>query len=395
MKILHCFLAFILSSLSLYASDVSTASSPRVSLSVPLDYQVVQRSKRSEVKLIVAGTIVPVIRNGTLSLDAVEARLTGKSTTGDLPGNWQPLPFDPRVAAFRGELLVPSGGWYRLEVRALERGTEVSTAAVEHVGIGEVFIVAGQSNAANYGEERQTTRTRLVSAFDGTAWQVADDPQPGAGGTKGSFMPAFGDALAERLQVPIGIVAVGIGSTSVREWLPSGTRIANLPPLTRNVVTVGPDQWEPMGKIFNDFTTRMKLFGPQGFRAVLWHQGESDGNQNPPDRSLGGSLYRQYLEQLILDSRKETGWNIPWFVAQASSHGAKDSSSAEIRAAQKALWDAGTALAGPDTDALAGDLRERSGQGVHFSGKGLREHGRLWAEKVGPWVEHQLATTNP
>jgi hypothetical protein len=190
-------------------------------------------------------------------------------------------------------------------------------------------------------------------------------------------------------------VATGIGSTSVREWLPPGTRIANLPPLTRNVVTVGPDQWEPMGKIFDDFTARMKTFGPKGFRAVLWHQGESDGNQNPPDRSLGGSLYRQYLEQLILDSRKETGWSIPWFVAQASSHGPKDSSSAEIRDAQKALWDAGIALPGPDTDTLTGDLREKNGQGVHFSGKGLREHGRLWAEKVGPWVEHQLASTNP
>ena len=52
----------------------------------------------------------------------------------------------------------------------------------------------------------------------------------------------------------------------------------------------------------------------------------------------------------------------------------------------------GIALEGPDSDGLKGDLRERGGQGVHFSRKGLREHGGKWAEKVGPWVERQLRT---
>jgi hypothetical protein len=201
--------------------------------------------------------------------------------------------------------------------------------------------------------------------------------------------------MAQRLHVPIGIVATGIGSTSVREWLPAGTRISRLPTLTRNVVTVGPGQWEAAGKIFTDFTARMKSFGPHGFRAVLWHQGESDASQTPPDRTLPGDLYRQDLEQLIRDSRKEIGWEAPWFVAQVSSHGPSDSSSPDIRAAQKALWDAGVALEGPDTDALTGDLREKNGKGVHLSGKGLREHGRLWAAKVAPWLERQLGQPSP
>ena len=64
----------------------------------------------------------------------------------------------------------------------------------------------------------------------------------------------------------------------------------------------------------------------------------------------------------------------------------------DIRAAQKSLWDAGIALEGPDTDALKGELREQNGQGVHFSGKGLREHAARWAEKVSPWLEAQLST---
>jgi hypothetical protein len=53
--------------------------------------------------------------------------------------------------------------------------------------------------------------------------------------------------------------------------------------------------------------------------------------------------------------------------------------------AQKSLWTDGIALEGPDSDALKGDLRD----GVHFSGKGLREHGKCWADKVAPWLEKQ------
>ena len=34
-----------------------------------------------------------------------------------------------------------------------------------------------------------------------------------------------------------------------------------------------------------------------------------------------------------------------------------------------------------------GELRDSGGSGVHFSGKGLREHGWLWAELVGDWLE--------
>ncbi len=371
-----------------WAADIELSSTSELIIQSPLDYQVIQRENRTEGKLVVAGTI-RLRAKGTLP-DALEVRLIGRSATGDLPGNWQPLSFGSGNPSFRSEINIPAGGWYHLEVRALRQGVEMAAASVGHVGMGEVFVIAGQSNSANYGEERQTTQTRLVAAFDGTGWQLANDPQPGAGGTRGSFMPAFGDAMAMRLGVPIGIVAMGIGSTSVREWLPPGTRLARLPTITRNVITNSAGQWEAAGKIFTKFTDRMKQLGPRGFRAVLWHQGESDAKQADPERTLPGDLYRQSLEQLIRATRKEAGWEIPWFVAQVSYHSPDDPGSPDLRAGQKALWDAGIALEGPDTDTLTGDLREKGGLGVHLSAKGLREHGRLWAEKVGPWVEERI-----
>lgn len=371
-------------------AQTPAAGRVHINLSSPVDYQVVQRADRSEGKLIIAGSIVSEGKSGLLP-QILQARLTGKSAAGDLPGLWQELPFDPQVSAFRGSLKVPAGGWYRLEIRALWTNDVIAaTADVDHVGVGDVFVIAGQSNSANYGEQRQTNVTGLVAAYSGTNWQMAADPEPGAGGTKGSFMALFGDAMVNQFHVPIGIVAMGIGSTSVREWLPAGTRLSNLPPLTRNVVTVGPGEWESAGIIFSNFTARMKSFGPQGFRAVLWHQGESDGKQANPARSLPGDLYHQDIKQLILDSRQVLGWDAPWFVAQVSYHNINDVSSPDIRAAQKALWDEGIALAGPDTDTLTGLMREKHGAGIHLSDQGLHEHARLWAKKVGPWLEQQL-----
>ena len=74
-----------------------------------------------------------------------------------------------------------------------------------------------------------------------------------------------------------------------------------------------------------------------------------------------------------------------------SYHVPGDEASPDIRAAQASLWQPGLAHAGPDSDALKGELRERGGQGVHFSGPGLREHAAKWVEQVAPWLENRLA----
>ena len=132
---------------------------------------------------------------------------------------------------------------------------------------------------------------------------------------------------------------------------------------------------------------RLEALGPHGCRAVLWHQGESDAGQAragyPADRQLTGPQYRAFMEKLIRASRQRAGWEIPWFVAQATYHSEKDPADDEFRAAQKALWDGGLALEGPDTDALRKEYRDS----VHFNGKGLQAHGRLWAEKVDAYLK--------
>ena len=339
----------------------------------PRDHQVVQRMSRRE-------GIVHVSGPAPAGAEKIEVQLAA---------DWTPAAINKTDGKFAADITVPPGGWYVCRARATANGKLLATAEVPHVGVGEVFVVAGQSNSANHGEEKQTTQTGLVSAFDGDHWRPAHDPQPGASGTGGSFMPPFGDAVAQRCKVPVGLVACGIGGTSVREWLPKGVTFPRPPTVLDRVQQLPSGAWESKGDAYAVFTARMKQLGPHGFRAVLWHQGESDANQQDATRTLPGALYREYLEHIIHDSRRAIGWDAPWFVAQVSYHVPGDEASPDIRAAQASLWKDHVALEGPDTDALRGPLREQNGQGVHFSGLGLREHAARWAAKVIPWIEQQ------
>jgi len=366
---------------SLLTSVVASAKD-NISLSSPSDFQVIQRDSQDKGSVNLLGTAVK-------GAD-IEWRVSGNSKFGALPDGWQKIPANPDEISFQTKISLPAGGWYRMEVRASHNNSSLGEIVIEQFGIGEVFVVAGQSNSANYGEEKQNTTTKLVTAFDGKQWQLANDPQPGAGGRGGSFMPPFGDAIAKHFKVPVGFVACGIGATSVREWLPKGTKISNPPTIERRVERLPDGQWVSKGEAFEMLIGRTKPLGPNGFRAVLWHQGESDANQKDQTRTLKGSLYREYLEKVIKDSNDKIDWKAPWFVAQASYHVPGDEASPEIRDAQASTWKDGVALEGPDSDAIKGSFRQNNGKGVHFSGEGLREHANQWAEKVIPWLEQQL-----
>lgn len=351
-------------------------------LDSPRPYQVVQRNAKNVGTVSVRGKL----GESAKTADGMEYRIGSEAH----PGEWRKFDAVLKAGKFDAAIEVPAGGWYTLGVRATMNGRAVAEALVERVGVGEVFVVAGQSNAANHGAEKQATKTKRVSAFDGTDWQPADDPQPGASGSGGSFLPPFGDAMAEKFGVPVGLVACGVGATSVREWLPMGATFPSPPTIESNVTKVG-DAWESKGDIYAAFRDRMKALGPNGFRAVLWHQGESDANQKDATRTLSGKLYRACLERLIRGTRTDLGWDVPWFVARASYHGPGDEGSADIRDAQASFWKDKLALEGPDTDALKSEWRDGNGRGVHFSGPGLREHAAKWAERVTPWVEQQVA----
>ncbi|HEX4029634.1 MAG TPA: sialate O-acetylesterase [Terracidiphilus sp.] len=371
------------------SSTAQPATAPAaITLASPLDYQVFQRSARLKGAVEVRGT-------ATGPADAAQARLTGTSLSGPLRGNWVRLhlskPDGRSDGRFQGRLATVPGGFYRLDVRLLRRQVPIAQMTVAHVGVGEVFVVSGQSNSTNYGEVRQTSQTGMVTAFSGDSWQIADDPEPGVQdkSSKGSFIPAFGDALYRRYHVPIGIAAVGHGSTSVRQWLPAGTPVYVLPTMTKFVTTNAAGKLVCDGTLFNGMMQRIHQLGRHGFRALLWHQGESDAHQKA-GHGIDGAMYRGMMIELIHATRKQAGWNFPWIVAEATYHTPEDPADPAIEQAQRSLWRKGIALEGPDTDTLGSAYRQDHGRGVHFNNAGLKAHGALWAQAVERYLDSVL-----
>ena len=125
-----------------------------------------------------------------------------------------------------GSVRLPAGGWYKIELESKNKDQTVS-GSMEPVGVGEVFLIAGQSYATNTNDEKMliTDREKRVAAWnfrDGT-WRTADDPQPTPDGSDGgSIWPPVGDHLAGLLNVPIGFANVAWGGTSSDQWLPAG-----------------------------------------------------------------------------------------------------------------------------------------------------------------------------
>jgi hypothetical protein len=323
-------------------------------LYAPMEYQVAQRRTRLQGPLTVRGRVRP-------AYDRVEVRFVGRSLEGPLPDRWQEVPLKTKTKTFEATVQAPAGGWYKVEVRALKGGQPVAQTAVEHVGVGEVFVGAGQSNSTNCGQERIQQNSGMVSSFSGYDWRLANDPQPGVhdGSTGGSYFPAFGDAMYAKYRVPIGVASTGHSGTSV-------------------------NQWQPGGELIRWMADRMNQLGQGGFRAVQWHQGESDV-------SMSAEEYARKMTALIQESRKLAGWDVPWFVAQVSYHNPDHTSYPNPREGQKKLWTSALAYEGPDTDTLTGDNRDQGGQGIHFSPKGLRAHGQMWADKIAVWLDKELA----
>jgi hypothetical protein len=325
----------------------------------PRELQVVQRQTKSAGHVVVSGRVKD-------NCDKVEVHFAGKDMDGkELPDQWSSISYVEQSKSFFGKVQVPAGGWYKVEVRATKDGKPVADpVTIDKVGVGEVFVIAGQSNSTNSGQFQTKQTSGMVASFSGLFWRLADDPQPGTHDKSkgGSPWPAFGDAMYAKYKVPIGIASTGFGGTSTNQWQPDAKE-----------------------ELFPWFMTRVYELGPGGFRAVLWHQGESD--------AIGGMSTDDYvakLSNIIKTSHQRAGWDFPWFVAQVSYINPEKIKIETTREAQKKIWDAGIALEGPDTDTLTGDYRDHEGKGIHFSPKGLKAHGEMWAEKVGAYLDKVL-----
>ena len=263
---------------------------------------------------------------------------------------------------FQGIAQLPAGGWYRLEIRLLSSENRVITVSgVEPIGVGEVFVIAGQSNAGGHSEEltRVEDPESRVVAYDvlKREWRVANDPQPHAG-PGGTIWLSMCNALLPVIEVPIGLINVAVASTSSSQWLPGSELYGRLADAGKNIGL---------------------------FRFVLWQQGESDVIKKVPTNE-----YVKNMSSIRRGLQKHWRFQPPWLLAKSTLHPTvyiDPLHESRIRAAINLLWRQDGFRPGPDTDLLAGENRGGPATRRHFSAVGQKRAGLMWFASV--WNELQ------
>jgi hypothetical protein len=357
------------------------------SITSPLQNQIVQRKQDNTGEIILSGFINKVF----MHVEDAKIEYQIMDDKNNIIINWKSV-FKPTQFLFGNfmEKIKLKAGLYNINVRLssidfiTNKRVILNTTNIS-CGVGDIFVVCGQSNSANWGEEKLSTQTKKVFSFNGIKWVQSVDPQLGADGLGGSFIPPLGDMLNMKFNIPIGFVPCGVGGTSIVEWTPQGTLVPYWLDIHSSVDKVD-DNYISNGYLYDQLIFRMKLLGKEGFKAVLWIQGEGDTgflNPNDANKTLLGMKYATYLSLIINQTRKDLNCNVIWLTTQTTY--VKGVIKEDIREAQASLWKDGTSLEGIDTDKLIGIYRGLDN--VHFSKEGQIALATEWFKKLEPIIQ--------
>jgi sialate O-acetylesterase len=238
----------------------------------------------------VAGPILATVARREAPLPGWEARPTGQAENGV----W--------TATLEG---LPTGGPYTMEL--FVEGHPESAVRVRGVLVGDLWVLAGQSNMEGYGIlEDVETPSPFVHVFDmADRWHLAEEPlhwlcdspdrchnevtgeeqrrlatearQTRAVGA--GLGLTFAKTLHAATGVPIGLIPCAHGGTSLTQWSPARKH-------------------EGGDLLYGSMLRRVRAVGGR-VRGLLWYQGESDANTE--DAARYASRFREFVQNVRED----------------------------------------------------------------------------------------------
>ena len=165
---------------------------------------------------------------------------------------------------------VPAGGLYRIETclkvqEDMPMEWTLRGDVVSHVGVGDIYVIAGQSNSAGYGKDPVYDPPELgVHIYKNSdKWDLAIHPMNDSTGTKhkvnletcnSGHSPylSFAKFVKRKIGYPVGLIQCALGGSPMERWNP-----------------------EEIGDLYQNMIERVKVQGSK-VRGVLWYQGCSD-----------------------------------------------------------------------------------------------------------------------
>jgi hypothetical protein len=340
----------------------------QITISSPVFRQVFQRDLNNQATVTITGSY-------SQPVDTIQVRFLLVTAGQGTPIAWTVIKSSPLGGLFKGSVVV-KGGWYKMEVRGLLNGKQVGNiSTLERIGVGEVFIIGGQSNAGGTGErssfetgasddrvncadfyninsdevnERDPSYKKgngTVIDKDATTFsliQFAKLEKTSAIGPRGLgpfYWGKVGDALAAKLNVPILFFNVAWGGASARVWaesalFPEGKLVngrivgplSDVPGSNKDVPGSDFSRYYDPGTPYKNLNAILRYYGINlGVRSILWMQGETENVLNldsDPSNNVTTQAYINDLETLLKKTRQDLGNNkLSWVIARTSYSG--------------------------------------------------------------------------
>jgi hypothetical protein len=309
-------------------------------------YQVFQRNDTGNADILIQG-----IYSG--SPVTIEARWNNSTI-------WTPLNID-NSTTFSGTLLDQSQGQGTLEVRF--SNDFLIEDSIEYVGVGDIFIIAGQSNASGRGLTLNSySHPSLKAALFGNddVWkELADGVDDKLGQvdlvsfdfyTKGSPWPLIATNIMESQNVPVAFIPTAKGGTRIYQWEPE-------------------DNHSDPSTLYGSMNRRINAVGGN-VKGVLFFQGESDAQMDTTQSDY------EHLMNIFVNT---VASDFPGLTVMIGQIGHADFDTLDdIRSAQiNVIHSNSNAYIGPATYDI--NLSDEDGDTLHFkSDNDVQEFARRW-----------------
>ena len=350
-------------------SLVGTEALGQVSITWPTSRTVLQRDKNNSATLYIRGTYAK-------PTDRIEVQL--RAINGGNTSGWITIQNNPQGGSYAGQIDW-TGGWYELEVRGWWGDQLVGSSTLDRVGIGEVFLIAGQSNAQGYlgygGPGAGDDRVNCINFYNLDA--QFDLPRPefvhlnsdsyiSPRGNSAWAWGRLGDLLASRFGVPILFYNAGWYGSAIKNWQESINGTAHS--------VYNGDPYVPSGMPYGNLRLIFQNYLPvTGLRAILWQQGEADNFAN-----TSTAAYKNGLKAVIDQSRNDSGKNLSWVIARTSYDNQRGSRAEVIKAQNELVASMANTFLGPETDKIQIPRLD----GAHFQNAGLSQLGEGWSASL-------------
>lgn len=216
----------------------------------------------------------------------------------------------------------------------------------------QLFLLTGQSNMSGRGKvgpQDKIPNPHVWMLTKAGTWVPAVDPmhfdKPHIDGVGPGR--TFGIAVAKAdPSVEVGLVPCAFGGTSI-------------------------EQWHKGGKLYDDAIERAKIAEKHGtFKAILWHQGESDANPRKE------KSYPAKLKKLIAEFRADLNApNLPFVAGQLGRFHQKHAPGTNLFNEQLVEME----KTEPHYTCVSSKGLTDKGYGTHFNAESQREFGRRYA----------------